>query len=58
MEISPNDFQGADLPRRILHGSVANGIKIAALLSVQRLEGSQLAQVCTYYDGGCPNRGG
>jgi len=25
VEISRNDFQGADLSRRLLHGSVANG---------------------------------
>jgi hypothetical protein len=41
VEISRNDFQGADLPRRLLHRSVANGTKIATLRSVQRLEGSQ-----------------
>jgi hypothetical protein len=31
VEISRNDFQGADLPRRLLHGSPANGTKIATL---------------------------
>jgi len=31
VEISRNDFQGADLPRRLLHGSTANGTKIATL---------------------------
>ena len=43
VEIGCNDFQGADLSRRLLHGGPRNGHQITRFSAVQRLEHLQLA---------------
>jgi hypothetical protein len=41
VEIGCNDFQGADLSRRLLHGSVVNGTQDRPVLIGTTSEGSQ-----------------